>query len=346
MPITKWDDYLIHQTADTIDTGVNNDPDFMDRLYIGCHSQDGTIHLAVGLGTYPNKNIMDGFVIIRQNDIQHNLVLSRYLNGDRSDMQIGPLSVKVVEPQKRWQVDLVNNDSGMECSLEFEGWVPPFLCKKLEFSAPDGEISNSHYFQQGKYKGNITIKDRQIPADGFTGARDRSWGVRRGSSGSDLLGFHLWIQSRFSDFSVNLIAAVLYEGSVIICDGAIQHDDETVIPIIEMRHRLEMMSSARAISGFEIIFKCTDGKERTLTAKMISSAMYLNAAGYDRQGEDRGPLSIEVDQLDVSRTLGIDAPFFGINESIAEFQFDGKTGFGIVETSFNKGKDYQYKPSF
>ena len=91
MPITKWDDYLIHQTADTIDTGVNNDPDFMDRLYIGCHSQDGTIHLAVGLGTYPNKNIMDGFVIIRLNDIQHNLVLSRYLNGDRSDMQIGPL---------------------------------------------------------------------------------------------------------------------------------------------------------------------------------------------------------------------------------------------------------------
>jgi hypothetical protein len=88
-----------------------------------------------------------------------------------------------------------------------------------------------------------------------------------------------------------------------------------------------------------------DGKERILTAKLISSAMYLNAAGYDRQGEDRGPLNIEADKLDVSKPLGIDAPFFGINESIAEFEFDGKVGFGIVETSFNKGKDYQYKPS-
>ena len=48
MAITKWDEYLIHQTADTIDTGMNNDPDFMDRLYIGCHDLEGTLHLASG----------------------------------------------------------------------------------------------------------------------------------------------------------------------------------------------------------------------------------------------------------------------------------------------------------
>jgi len=347
MAITKWDDYLIHQTADTIDTGVNNDPAFMDRLYIGCYNPDGTVHLAVGLGTYPNKNIMDGYVVVRQNDIQHNLMLSRHLNGDRSDMHIGPLSIKVIEPQARWRVDLGKNDSAMECSLEFEGSVPPFLCKKIEFSTPGGEFSNGHYFQQGKFKGNITINDDRIEADGFLGIRDRSWGVRpAGSSGADLLGVHFWIQARFSDVSIALVAAELFEGSVFFCDGAIQHHNGTVIPITEMRHRVEFMPTARALAGFEMLFKGDDGKERVLTGKLISPAIYLNAVGYDRQGEDRGPLSIEVDKLDVSRPLGIDAPFFGINESIAEFSFDGKVGFGIVETSFNKGKDYQYKASW
>ena len=346
MALTKWDDYLIHQIADTIDTGVNNEPNFMDRLYIGCYNPDGTIHLAVGLGTYPNKNIMDGYVIVRHNDIQHNLMLSRHLNGERSDMHIGPLSIKVIEPQKRWCVDLGKNDSGMECSLEFEGLVPPFLCKKIEFSTSGGEFSNSHYFQHGKFKGNITINDKQIEADGFSGIRDRSWGVRPGSSGTDLVGVYFWIQALFSDFSIALVAAELFEGSVLFCDGAIQHDDGTVIPITEMRHRVEFMPSARALAGFKILFKGDDGEERVLTGKLISSAIYLDAAGYDRQGEDRGPLSIEMDKLDVSRPLGIDAQFYGVNESIAQYQCDGKVGFGIVETVFNKGKDYQYKPSW
>lgn len=346
MAITKWDDYLIHQTADTIDTGVNSDPAFMDRLYIGCHNPEGTIHLAVGLGTYPNRNIMDGFVVIRHNDIQHNLMLSRHLNGDRSDMRIGPLSMEVMEPQKRWSVELGKNDSAMECSLEYEGSVAPFLCTKIEFSTPGGEFSNGHYFQQGKFKGNITLKGKQIEADGFIGARDRSWGVRPGSSATDLLGVHFWIQARFSDFSVALIAGELFEGTAILCDGCIQHNNGTVISITEMRHRVEFMPAARALAGLEMLVKGDDGKERVLTAKVISPAIYLNAAGYDRQGEDRGPLNIAVNKLDVSRPLGIDAPYFGINQSIAEFRFDERVGFGILETSFNKGKEYQYKPSW
>ncbi|MCP4629087.1 MAG: hypothetical protein GY850_37115, partial [bacterium] len=181
----------------------------------------------------------------------------------------GPLSIKVIEPQKRWKVDLGKNDSNMECSLEFEGFVPPFLCKKIEFSTPDSEFSNGHYFQQGKFKGNITINDKQIEADGFTGARDRSWGVRSGSSGADLLGVHFWIQARFPDFFVSLIAAELYEGSVIFCDGAIQYNNGTVIPITKMRHRVEFMPAARARSGFEMLRMGDDGKERILTAELI-----------------------------------------------------------------------------
>jgi len=94
MAITEWDEYLIHQSPDIMDTGMNGDLDHMDRIYIGCHSPDGATHLAVGLGSYPNKNIMDGYVILRHNTSQHNLRLSRHLRGDRANTEIGPLSIK------------------------------------------------------------------------------------------------------------------------------------------------------------------------------------------------------------------------------------------------------------
>lgn len=53
MAISAWDDYLIHQSAKTIDAMESDDIDAMERLYVGCHNADGTLHFASGLGTYP-----------------------------------------------------------------------------------------------------------------------------------------------------------------------------------------------------------------------------------------------------------------------------------------------------
>lgn len=134
MSITEKDEYLIHKKVDTVDIGVDNEPDFMDRLYFGCHNREGTLFLAAGLGTYPNIGIMDGYVIVRHDNMQHNLSLSRHLESrltnqperDRAEAQLGPLSIKVLEPLQRWGVHLDNNDYGLRCELEFEGRTVPY----------------------------------------------------------------------------------------------------------------------------------------------------------------------------------------------------------------------------
>ena len=73
MPITDQDEYLIQRAADTVDIGLDSDPDFMDRLYFGCHNREGTLFLVAGLGTYPNINIMDGYVIVRHDTTQNSV---------------------------------------------------------------------------------------------------------------------------------------------------------------------------------------------------------------------------------------------------------------------------------
>ncbi|HXR02245.1 MAG TPA: hypothetical protein VN798_17825, partial [Pseudomonas sp.] len=154
MALTDLDEYLIHQTGDTLDSPENGNPDFVDRLYIGCHSSDGTVHLAAGLGVYPNKNIMDGYVILRRNNVQHNIRVSRYLDGDRALTEIGPLRIKVLEPHKRWGLYVDDNEYGFGCSVEFQSRVAPFLCPKLVI--PGGVVSQGHYFQTGRFSGSIS----------------------------------------------------------------------------------------------------------------------------------------------------------------------------------------------
>ena len=132
MGITKWDEYLIHQTYDTIDAGEVE----VDRVYLGCHNTDGTLHLAMGLGSYPQDNIMDGYVCVRHEAVQHNLRLSRHLQGDRADTQIGPLSVKVIEPLKRWGLYVGENDYGIRCSIEFQARSPINMLKPSMMQSP------------------------------------------------------------------------------------------------------------------------------------------------------------------------------------------------------------------
>ncbi len=128
MPITKWDEYLIHQAYDTIDAGVD-----VDRLYVACHDSKGDLHVAVGMGAYARTKIMDGFVIVRQKTVQHNLRFSRHLGDDRADTRIGPLTVTVIEPLKRWGVFLEDNDYDITCAFEFEGRTAPYFSKGSTF---------------------------------------------------------------------------------------------------------------------------------------------------------------------------------------------------------------------
>ena len=340
MAITEWDEYLIHQIPNTINTVGSEDPHFMDRFFFGCHNAEGTLHLMAGLGTYPNVNVMDGFVCVRHNNVQRNIRLSRHLQTDRANTEIGPLSCKVLEPLKRWGIYLGDNDYGIGCSLEFEGRVAPYLFRNLV-----------HYTQQGRYTGSITFEGQQFNADGFLGPRDRSWGIRRPDSFA-ALEVYLWIQAQFSDFSLSVAYVEIQDGAFRGGGGAILNDDGSIIPIVEMRHRIDFIPGFRAYTKVEMLLKDAAGKERHVIAKPISPESYMSGCGYDgRHGLDKGPFHVEGERWDdVSQPVGIKSPLFSThhqqNQRDTEFQLDGELGMGLVESSFSNVETWQYKPGW
>ena len=341
--ITDWDEYLIHQTPETIDTVNSDDPHFMDRFHLICHNAEGTLHLQAGLGTYPNVNVMDGFVIVRHNNVQSNIRVSRHLQTDRANTEVGPLSFKVIEPMKRWGIYLGENDYNIGCSLEFSGRVAPYQYPNLRNMA--------HYGQPGQYKGSITFEGQQFDVAGFVGPRDRSWGMRRPGSFA-ALEIYLWIQAQFSTFSLTLFYVKLPDIDSARCQGAILKDDGSVVPLVEMRHRIEFIPGFRAYTNMELLLKDASGKERPLVANPISPAIYMGGGGYDdRHGLDKGPFHVEGERWDdVSQPIGIKSPLFSThhqqNQRDAEFQLDGESGIGLIESSFSNVETWQYKPSW
>jgi len=347
MLVTEWDDYLIHQIPDTMDAVQSDDPDWMDRFFIACHNAEGTVHLMTGLGAYANKNVMDGFVTVRYKNVQRNIRVSRHLQGDRAKTEVGPLSFKVLEPLKRWGIYLGDNDYGIRCSLEFEGRAAPYLFPKL--GGREGETPTNHFTQAGRYKGNITFEGQQFNADGFLGPRDRSWGVRR-HGGFAALEIYLWIQAQFPHFTLTLVCGEM--AGLSLGTGAIVNDDGSVIPLVKARHRIEFLPGVRSYTRMELLLTDANGKERHFTAKPISPESYMSGCGYDdRHGLDRGPFHVEGEKWeDVSQPVAIESPLFAThhqqNQRDAEFQLDGESGVGLIESSFSRIETWQYKPSW
>src|SRR5579859_2006278 len=98
--LTKGDDFPIHQTPEPI-AYSGSDRNFYDRYFFNGYSTDGELFFAAALGVYPNLNIMDAAFAVRIGDMQYNLHASRHLGMERTDTQVGPIKVEVLEPLKR-----------------------------------------------------------------------------------------------------------------------------------------------------------------------------------------------------------------------------------------------------
>ena len=344
MALTEWDEYLIHQIPDTLDTVAGGDPHWMDRFFLGCHSADGTVHLMAGMGTYPNVNVMDGFVCVRHEGVQRNIRLSRHLDGDRATTRVGPLSFEVLEPLKRWGIYLEDNAYGIGCSIEFHGRVPPYLFPKLG-GGDSGAPAQVHYNQPGRYSGTISFEGREFNAGGFLGARDRSWGIRHPGSFA-ALEVYFWIQAQFPTFSLSLLYIELLDASIRLSMGGILNDDGSVIPIADTQHRIKFVPGFRAYSGVEMLLTDADGRQRHVTGKPISPGSYMNGGGYDdRHGVDMGPFHVDGEAWDVSQPVALESPLFGLHQRDAEFQLDGEQGIGLIECSFTKNEAWKYRPT-
>ena len=178
--LSSWDDYPVHQIADTIRHVGTSDRNFYDRYYFNLHGSSGELFMVMGLGQYPNLAVQDAFACVSRGG-RHRVVRASRVLGDRMDTSVGPFRVEVVKPLESVRFVLEPNEHGIACDLVWNGAIPAFE-EPRQYIRKHGRVlfDTMRFAQTGCWSGALEVGGERIAVtpDRWWGTRDRSWGVR------------------------------------------------------------------------------------------------------------------------------------------------------------------------
>src|SRR5262249_38576877 len=178
--LSSWDDYPVHQIADTIRHVGTSDRNFYDRYYFNLHGSSDELFMVMGLGQYPNLAVQDAFAVVQRGG-RHRVVRASRELGDRMDTTVGPFRVEVVKPLHAVRFILDENEHGLACDLVWEGHIPAFE-EPRQYVRKHGRVlcDRRRFAQPGCWSGRLQIGGEtiRVTPDRWKGTRDRSWGVR------------------------------------------------------------------------------------------------------------------------------------------------------------------------
>ena len=128
MHLSGADEYFTHQSALPHAMVETSDPSWRERYWVSFQdTRDGDTVLTLGLGRYPNQDVMEAFACLSRGGEQTNVRLSRSLLPESHAMNVGPWSCEVTRPLHALRFRLDDNDSGLSFDLEFAGSFEPIL---------------------------------------------------------------------------------------------------------------------------------------------------------------------------------------------------------------------------
>ena len=181
MALTWGDDYPIHQTPEPV-AYAGTDRNFYDRYFFNGYAADGDgsdLFFAAAFGVYPHLNIADAAFCVMKDGKQVNLRASRWLNMERMDLRVGPISIEVLEPLRRLKLTVEAPEHAIRAEITFDGRAFPVEEPRfIRRNGPRTFMDYTRLTQNGRYSGWIEVDGVRCSVDGFVGTRDRSWGVR------------------------------------------------------------------------------------------------------------------------------------------------------------------------
>jgi hypothetical protein len=300
---------------------------FFDRFMFNLHPADAmTPSIIVGVGRYPSRNSVDGFLIACVDDEQRNLRFGSAIGGSTC----GPLTWRADETT--WHLRLDANPAAVEFDLTW----------RARTSAWSGDIEVGedtkfeHLFQSGRYEGTLTIDGVARQVDNWYGQRDRSRGVRTMSGGQ---GLHIWHQAQFPDRSIGFLLVEDRTGRRLLLEGAVMHTDGRLDTIVDVRHDLIFDHTLDLRSGrVEVITKETSC---TLNVDASGRGALMAGGGYGGRHGSLDGLEYDVYPLDATvtpKTVGT-----SLTDRLCEFTWDGTKGSGIFEFALTRSPSYIYR---
>lgn len=349
--LTPLDDFLVHQTPETLDRVATSDRNFYDRYYFGCHDLTGERFLVIAMGVYPNLGIIDAFAAaVVGGEKQYMVRASRELGGDRSNTVVGPIGVEVLEGLRRLRVWCDENEWGLSFDITFEGATFPF--QEPHFLRRAGSkvvMDYTRLTQPGRWSGSLSIGGERsdVTPDGWWGARDHSWGIRavgdREPGGAPVRDgprgfFWNWAPMQFDDHAVMYTVSEESDGARWHEAGARLHAydsgrEEEALEIV--RHDLRLKSGTRLFDGGTLTLREPGGNEfeikvEPLTMLHMAGAGYAYAGDLWRHGQYHGKLAVEGETWDLTESATV-RRIAGQNQTVCRLEAGGQTGYGIFE---------------
>src|SRR5882757_3351471 len=180
--LNKLDDFLIHQTPEPIAYPATSDRNSYDRLWFNGYARDGSYYFGIGMAIYPHRRIMDcAFSVVQAGGRQHCFFGSRRAPTERTETQVGPFRVEIIEPLGKTRIVLDDNATGISCDIIFSPRTAPIQeVRQTLWSGTRRLMDATRFDQFGRWSGVVRHPDGEIivKETECLATKDRSWGVR------------------------------------------------------------------------------------------------------------------------------------------------------------------------
>jgi len=179
--LTPSDDFPIHQTAMPVAHPASGDPNHYDRFFFNGYHRDGDYFFGVAMALYPNRSLIDAGFSIVHDGRQRSVFGSGRIPLDRTQTEVGPIRIELVEPLRVNRVVVDAPEHGIRAELTYT--ARSVAIEEPKQTIIDGTKTVMDYTrltQAGTWQGWFEVDGDRIELDPSTayGTKDRSWGVR------------------------------------------------------------------------------------------------------------------------------------------------------------------------
>jgi hypothetical protein len=348
--ISSFDDYPIHQSAEPVRFVASSDRNFYDRYYFNCHASNDELFLVMGMGQYPNLGTQDAFAVVRRGPFHRVVRASRELS-DRSENQVGPFRIEVLEPLRRLRFVLEPNEHALSFDLHWQGAMPAWQ-EPRHFIRRNGRVlfDTSRFAQTGCWSGTLSVAGERfaVTPDRWWGTRDRSWGVRPvgepeppgiQAGTPSMSGMWNYFPMQFADHSILYICQERADGvreleeAVRVWSDPARPADPLGRP--EWEHRV--VSGTRILAGSTLSFPDAPGGGFSVTCTPLLPCFVAIGTGYGmdadwRHGMHQGKLVVQGLEMKHEEIAALGQ--YGVVDHVGRFETQGRVGFGLYEHAF------------
>ncbi|QMU69519.1 hypothetical protein [Streptacidiphilus sp. P02-A3a] len=348
------DEYPVHQVPLSMRYVATGDRNAYDRCVFQVFDHGGAALLMAGLGVYPNTGVIDAYATLRVGDRLYAVRASDALGEDRMDLTVGPLRIEVRRPLHTLRLVCEADPAdprGLSFDLTWQAEFPPLWePHHLGRTGDRLTLEGRRFVQAGAPSGAIRAAgvEHRVTPDGWTGTRDRSWGVRpipgeqpgRAADEYRTEGFHwIWCPVRFRDRFLMVIVQedadgyrTLNEAVLVHPEAAGRPDEQLGWPQADIRYRPGTRTPVAAV------LRLSDSarRQRELRARLLTGSPLAVGAGYPpardwQHGTWQGRGWVDRRTYDLLDPAALGLAGYGVTDHTARFTLDGEVGYGIFE---------------